>query len=45
MNNLFVENAKVIAKGQITLSKDIHEVLGVGMGDRVTLFAGTIELS
>jgi len=32
-----VENAKVMAKGQITLPKDIREVLGVGTGDRVTL--------
>jgi AbrB family looped-hinge helix DNA binding protein len=26
-----------MAKGQIILPKDIREVLGVGMGDRVTL--------
>ncbi len=37
MNNMIVDNAKVMAKGQITLPKDIREVLGVGMGDRVTL--------
>jgi AbrB family looped-hinge helix DNA binding protein len=36
MNNVLVENAKVMAKGQITLPKDIREILGVGMGDRVT---------
>jgi len=34
---ILVENAKVMAKGQITLPKDIREVLGVGTGDRVTL--------
>jgi len=37
MNNILVENAKVMAKGQITLPKDIRDILGVGMGDRVTL--------
>ncbi|MDR1979071.1 MAG: AbrB/MazE/SpoVT family DNA-binding domain-containing protein [Synergistaceae bacterium] len=37
MENVFVDNAKVMAKGQITLPKDIRELLGVGTGDRVTL--------
>ena len=37
MENIIVENAKVMAKGQITLPKDIREALGVGTGDRVTL--------
>ncbi|MCL2336979.1 MAG: AbrB/MazE/SpoVT family DNA-binding domain-containing protein [Firmicutes bacterium] len=37
INNYFVDNAKVMAKGQITLPKDIRLVLGVGTGDRVTL--------
>lgn len=36
-NDLLVENAKVMAKGQITLPKDIRTMLGVGTGDRVTL--------
>lgn len=36
-NDMLVENAKVMAKGQITLPKDIRNVLGVGTGDRVTL--------
>ena len=34
--NAFVDNAKVMAKGQITLPKDIRDVLGVSNGDRVT---------
>ena len=34
--NAFVDNAKVMAKGQITIPKDIREVLGVASGDRVT---------
>lgn len=33
---MFVDNAKVMAKGQITIPKDIREVLGVESGDRVT---------
>jgi len=37
MSNYFVDNAKVMAKGQITLPKDIRTVLRVGTGDRVTL--------
>ena len=32
----FVDNAKVMAKGQITIQKDVREVLGVASGDRVT---------
>lgn len=37
MENILIENAKVMAKGQITLPKDIREALGVKTGDRVTL--------
>ncbi len=32
----FIDNAKVMAKGQITIPKDIREVLGVASGDRIT---------
>ncbi len=34
--NTFVDNAKVMAKGQITIPKDIREILGVTSGDRIT---------
>lgn len=34
--NTFIDNAKVMAKGQITIPKDIREILGVSNGDRVT---------
>ena len=37
MENVLVDNAKVMAKGQITLPKDIREALGIQSGDRVTL--------
>lgn len=34
--NTFVDNAKVMAKGQVTIPKDIREILGVSSGDRIT---------
>lgn len=36
ITNTFIDNAKVMAKGQITIPKDIREILGVSNGDRVT---------
>lgn len=32
----FIDNAKVMSKGQITIPKDVRTVLGVSNGDRVT---------
>ena len=34
--NAFIDNAKVMPKGQITIPKDVRTVLGVSNGDRVT---------
>lgn len=34
--NAFIDNAKVMAKGQVTIPKDIRKVLGVENGDRVS---------
>ncbi len=39
MQSVLVDNAKVMAKGQITLPKDIRNVLGVDSGDRITLIS------
>ena len=36
MQNAFVNDARVMAKGQVTIPKKVREVLGVESGDRVT---------
>lgn len=35
-NAAFIDNAKVMSKGQITIPKDVRNALGVSNGDRVT---------
>jgi len=37
MENVLVDSTKIMAKGQITLPKDIRDALGINTGDRVTL--------
>ena len=36
LTKAFIDNAKVMAKGQIMIPKDVRNVLGVESGDRVT---------
>ena len=36
MTKAFVDNAKVMSKGQITIPKDIRAFLGISCGDRVS---------
>lgn len=33
--NTFIDNAKVMAKGQVTIPKDVRKVLGVTSGDHI----------
>ena len=39
MKNVIVDNAKVMAKGQITLPKEVRLQLGVDTGDKVVFIA------
>lgn len=34
--NAFVDNAKVMSKGQVTIPKDVRKVLGITSGDRIS---------
>ena len=36
MTTAFTDSAKVMAKGQVTIPKDVRQVLGVSTGDRIT---------
>ena len=44
--NTFIDNPKVMSKGQITIPKDIREILGISCGDRVTFVVenGSVRL-
>lgn len=41
---VFVDNAKVMSKGQVTIPKDIREMLGVGSGDRIAFIVNNGEI-
>lgn len=36
MTTAFTDSAKVMSKGQVTIPKDIRQILGVNTGDRIT---------
>lgn len=44
--NTFVDHAKVMAKGQVTIPKDVRKVLGVASGDRISFIVdgGTVRM-
>lgn len=44
--NTFIDSAKIMAKGQVTIPKDVRDVLGVASGDRVSFIVekGTVRL-
>ena len=47
MATIFVDNAKVMSKGQITIPKGILDLLGLSCGNRVTFIAdgsGSVRL-
>lgn len=46
VNNTFIDNAKVMSNGQVTIPKDIREILGVSCGDRITFIVenGSVRL-
>ena len=46
VNNTFIDNAQVMSKGQVTIPKDIREILGVSCGDRITFIVenGSVRL-
>ena len=36
MTTAFTDYAKVMSKGQVTIPKDVRQILGVNTGDRIT---------
>ena len=44
--NSFIDNAKVMSKGQVTIPKDIRTVLGLDPGSRVTFIVqdGNVQM-
>ena len=46
MTDTFIDNAKVMAKGQVTIPKDVRSILGISSGSRVTFIVenGSVRL-
>ena len=44
LTKTFIDNAKVMSKGQVTIPKDIRDVLGIKSGDRVTFVVADGEV-
>ena len=44
LTKTFIDNAKVMSKGQVTIPKDIRDVLGFNSGDRVTFVVADGEV-
>lgn len=46
MTEVFIDNAKVMAKGQVTIPKKIRDILKIGNGDYVTFIVdeGKIQI-
>ena len=36
ITNTFIDNTKVMSKGQVTIPKDVRKILGISSGDRIT---------
>ncbi|WP_331469146.1 AbrB/MazE/SpoVT family DNA-binding domain-containing protein [Porcincola intestinalis] len=44
MTTEFVNDAKVMSKGQVTIPKNVREALGIDVGDRVTFIVDGNEI-
>ena len=40
----FIDNVKVMSKGQVTIPKDVRDVLGVSNGDRITFVVENVSV-
>ncbi|MCI6637403.1 MAG: AbrB/MazE/SpoVT family DNA-binding domain-containing protein [Bilifractor sp.] len=44
MSTEFVNDAKVMSKGQVTIPKNVREALGIDVGDRVTFIVNGSDI-